>query len=104
MDGAKLRKRPKATVFFVCHPNATQARILRGTSAELFNDGLARLPRVAWVGYGAKRIGSNMEVGAMRSKIVSLLAVTFSLGFAQAASGRRYAGEGSPDGAAAGRL
>jgi outer membrane immunogenic protein len=28
----------------------------------------------------------NLEVGAMRSKIVSLLAVTFSLGFAQAAS------------------
>jgi hypothetical protein len=27
-----------------------------------------------------------MEVGAMRSKIVSLLAVAFSLGFAQAAS------------------
>jgi hypothetical protein len=32
------------------------------------------------------RIDFNMEVGAMRSKTVSLLAVAFSLGFAQAAS------------------
>ena len=47
---------------------------------------LALLLRAAWVGYGAMRIGVSMEVGAMRSKIVSLLAVTFSLGFAQAAS------------------
>jgi outer membrane immunogenic protein len=75
-----------ATAIFAGHPNATAARILRGTGAELFNDGLARLPRAAWVGYDAVRIGVSMEIGAMRSKIVSLLAVAFSLGFAQVAS------------------
>jgi hypothetical protein len=47
---------------------------------------MARLPRAAWVGDVAMRVGVGMEVGAMRSKIVSLLAVAFSLGFAQAAS------------------
>src|SRR5664279_4628573 len=86
MDGAKSRKRSKTTAFL----SVTQMQHRRGFYAEL---GL-NCSITAWRACRARpglatvtmRLGFKREIGAMRSKIVSLLAVAFSFGVVQTAS------------------